>query len=423
MSIFVPSAALVRQTGPSGQVLCLGTEDWFKLQTHIQAVQALPFDFAEYQTRYGDASSGTQMKEAFEAMRALKQVADRYGSPRSLRARVLQDPNILASSTRPTNDAYLTTAWTLQRAHEDAAAMARILATLPGLARNESAADVVAGIKSLFLDTDQILDGVIRTETRLTALIKELQDIEGKLAEAQEKMQAYTNSSSKTMAFLNTEIGELQETIKKLEADRDAAWKKWLGLTIAACAAPAVIGIVGIGIMVLLAVPTGGASFAVGSAVTGAAAGVAATALGVAASNARTTYDGLVQQVEDKSDLLRKRVLYRTDLGALDAQMRFGLPASTGVIEQLSVIRDAWKSLGNEIRFKVSDLTRDTLSSGPWLKQAEMQAAADNWKKVDQAISAFGINSFVDVGVIAAGAPLPAADSAWQQKLQGRLAA
>jgi hypothetical protein len=423
MSIFVPSSALVRQTGPSGQVLCLGTEDWFKLQTHIQAAQALPFDFAEYQTRYGDASSGTLMKEAFEAMRTLKQVADRYGSPRSLRARILQDPNILASSTRPVNDTYLATAWTLQRAHEDAAAMARTLAKLPGLMENESEADVVAGIKSLFLDTDQILDGVSRTETRLTALIKELQEIEGKLAEAQEKMQAYTTSSSKTMAFLNKEIGELGETIKKLEADRDNAWSKWLGLTIAACAAPAVIGLVGVGVMVLLAVPTGGTSFAVGAAVTGAAAGVAATALGAAASTARTTYDGLVQQIEDKSDLLRKRVLYRTDLGALDAQMRFGLPASTGVIGQLSIIRDAWKSLREDIKREVSALTRDTLSSGPWRNRVEMQAAADEWTKIDQVIRTFCINSFVDVGVIPAGSPLPADDSAWQEQLQGRLAA
>jgi hypothetical protein len=401
----------------------MGTDDWFSLQGSIQAVQALPFDYGEYQVRYGDPTSGLQMKEVFDAMRGLKTVADGYGSPRALRKRLLADPDILAAAARPKEDIYLSTAWTLQRAHEDAANLSRVLTSIPHSARGEPSAEVVDGIKSLFFDSDQLLDRVGQTTGHLTSLIHELQVIEGKLAEAQEKMRSYTSSSSHTMGALNKEIGELESQIKQLEKDREAAWAKWRDLTIAAVAVPAGIGIIGVGIMILLAIPTDGASFALGAAITTALAGAAATGLGIAAANARTAYEGLVKDVEDRSAFKKKRVAYRHDLGALDAQMKFTLPASTKVIDQITVIRDAWKSLGGEIQHKVSSLTVDNLSSGPWLKQAEMKAAADGWARVDQAITAFNINSLVDTQLLSFGSALPSDDPHWKQNLEKKIAA
>lgn len=422
MSIFIPSSGLVKQTA-NGLVLCLGTADWFTLQAHIQAVQALPYDFGEYQARYGDASSGVPMQQAFDATRILKGVADRYGSPKDMRKQVLKNPNLLAAAQRPQNNAYLSTAWALSRAHEDAAAIASALTSIPTFANKEADSDVVDGIKSLFLDTDQILSRVTRTEKELNDLIKELQDIEGKLADAQAQMQTYTNSSSQTMVALNKEIGELEQTIKDLEKSRDEAWRKWVDLTIAAVVVPAVIAIAGVAIMVVLAVPTGGAAFAVGGAVTGAAAVAAGTGLGIAATNARTKYENLLSQIDEKSEYKQKRVLYRTDLGALNTQMQFSLPASNGAIGQLQVISDAWHNLAEEIRFKVSDLSADGLKSGPWLDQTKMNQAAENWRKVDEAIKAFTINSFIDATLLPVGSPLPADDPKWQASLQGQRAA
>ena len=181
--------------------------------------------------------------------------------------------------------------------------------------------------------------------------------------------------SSKVRAGLDQEIGALKDRIAQLEKDRDAAYEKWLGLTISACAVPAVIGILGIALMVILAVPTDGASFAIGAAVTGAAVGASAAALGAAAGVARTGYDDLVNEVDAKQEFLKKRVAYRTDLGALD-----------------------------------------DLVNGPWLKQEEMAAAAANWSRVNAAIRAFTVGGFVDSEVIAFGSDLPADDPEWQKK-------
>ncbi len=373
--------------------------------------------------RYGSASSGLQMKECFDAMNKLQGVVVKYGNPKQLRAKILKDPNFLAKAERPKNDAYAATVWTLEQAHQNAFSLASALKSIPASARDTPASEVVTGVKSLFFDTDQIADRMQQTIVQLDALISEFQSMSDELEDAQASMRIYTNSSSMTQKALNQEIGGLQSKIADLEKQRDAAYSKWLALTISACLVPAVIGIVGIAIMVVLAVPTGGASFAVGTAVTGAAAGIAATGLGVAAGVARTSYEDLVAQVSTTSDFMQKRVTYRHDLGALDSAMKFSLPAASDVIDQVKIVRDAWFSSLQEIKYKVNELDVSNLASGPWLKEQEMTASAANWIKVDDAMRAFVGGTFIDANLLPFGAALPDADPNWQKKLLQQIAA
>ena len=425
MPLLIPSSRLLTAAGDSqsAQKFILSSTEWFDLQTRLQSVMALPYNYTEYQTRYGDASSGLEMKDCFDAMARLQAVAIKYGNPRELRAKVLKDPNFLANADRPNNDAFSATVWTLQRAYQNAFSLASVLKSIPSSAGGSSPAEVVAGIRSLFFDTDQIADRMQQTVAQLDALISEFQARSDELEEAQLAMKVYTDRSSVTQKALNTEIGSLQDKIAQLEKDRDAAYSKWLGLTISACVVPAVIGIIGIAAMVVLAVPTGGGSFAVGTAVTGAAAGLAAAGLGTAAGLARSTYDDLVKQVSDSTDLMQKRVAYRHDLGALDATMKFSLPSSNQVINQVGIVRDAWVSSLQEIKFKVGELSADNLASGPWLKESEMSASAANWTTVANAMRAFAEETFVDSDVLAFGSTLPKDERGWQQKFTLKLAA
>lgn len=421
MTLFLPSSQLLVAADDSktAQKFVLSSNAWFDLQSRLQSILALPYNYGEY----GCASSGLQMKDCFTAMNRLQSVAVRYGNPKQLRAKILENPNFLANADRPKNDAYASTVWTLERAHHDAFSLASALKSIPSSAGGVSAAEVVAGIKSLFFDTDQIADRMQQTVDRLNALIREFQAISSELEDAHAAMQTYTEASSATQKALNQEIGDLQAKIAELEKQRDAAYSQWLSLTIAACIVPAVIGIVGIAIMVVLAVPTGGGSFAVGSAVTGAAAGIAAAGLGTAAGLARSTYDDLVKQVSTTSDFMQKRVTYRHDLGALDAAMKFTLPASNEVINQVTVVRDAWVSSLQEIKYRVGELDVNTLATGPWLRQAEMAAAAANWLKVDDAMRAFAGGTFIDANVMPFGSALPSDDPGWQNKFVQKIAA
>lgn len=424
MTLLVPSSLLM-QAGDSkdAQRFVLASSEWLDLQNRVQAVLALPTDLTEYAERYGDASSGSQMKDCFDAMHQLQQTASRYGSPSRLRADILKNPNFLVSDSRPRNDAFSATVWTVQRAHQDAFTLASTFKNLPAVARGEAPANIATGIKSMFLDRGQIVDKMQGTVDQLKALIDEFGSIEGELEKAQLLMKTFTDRSSKTRTSLDEEIGALRVTIANLEQARTAAYNKWLALTVAACAAPAVIGIVGIALMVILAVPTGGASFAVGSAVTGGAAAIAAGALGAAAGVARTAYDDLIAQVQTKGDFLAKRVCYRSDLGALDELMKFSLPASSGVIGQLGAIRDAWTGSIRELSAKANELSADSLANAYWLKEQEVAATAAGWSRLDAALQAFTVGSFVDADLIDFGSELPSDDVNWGKQFAMKSAA
>jgi chaperonin cofactor prefoldin len=425
MTLFIPSSRLLIAVGDNqnGQKLALASSEWFDLQNRVQAILALPSNFGEYQTRYGDASSGSQMKDCFDAMLKLRRVATKYGNPMSLRANILKNPNFLAGVDRPKNDSYSAIVWTLERAHQNAFGLASILKGIPINARGESPSDVVTGIKSLFLDTDQMVDQMQQTVNQLDALVNELQAIEDELADAQLAMETFTARSSQTMTNLDQEIGGLKDKIAQLEIDRNAAYAKWLELTIAACGVSAIIALVGLAASVILAAETAGVSLIVGAVVTTGVVAVLGSALGIAAGIARTDYDNLVSELSTKGETLQKRVAYRHDLGALDELMKFSLPSSSGLISQVRLVRESWIRSMQEIRFKVADLSVDSLKSGPWLKEQEMAAAAANWIKVDDAIKAFILGSFVDYQLVDFGKPLPKDDPDWQNKLASKLAA
>jgi hypothetical protein len=425
MALFVPSSQLLSAAGDSktAQKFVLASSGWIDLQSRLQSILALPSDYSDYQLRYGSASSGLQMQECFDAMNRLQGVAARYGNPKDLRAKILKDPNFLANAERPKNDVYSATVWTLERGRQDAFRLSSTLRAIPSAAAGRPAPEVVTGIKSLFLDTDQIADRMHQTVLQLDALINEFTAISRELAEAQAAMQTFTAASSKTQTALNDEIGGLRSKIAQLEKERDEAYSRWLGLTISACIVPAVIGIVGVAVMVALAVPTGGGSFAVGSAVTTAAAGLAAAGLGTAAGLARSTYDNLVSQVSETNEFMQKRVTYRHDLGALDAVMKFSLPDCDDIISQVTVVRNAWNSSLQEIKYRVGELDVNNLAGGPWLQDAEMAASAANWVKVDEAMRAFVGGSFIDANLIPFAGALPQDDPDWQNKLFPKLAA
>lgn len=424
MTLLVPSSLLL-QAGDSkdAQRFVLASSEWLDLQNRVGAVLALPSDMGEYAERYGDPSSGLQMKDCFDAMHDLQETATRYGNPASLRAKILKNPNFLAADARPGGDAFSATVWTMQRAHQNAFALSSAFKNMSSMMHGESPAGAATGIKALFLDQGQLLDQMQRTVDQVKLLIDEFASIESALEKAQSRMKIFTDRSSKTRTGLDEEIGALRVTIARLEEARTAAYNKWIALTVAACAAPAIIGIVGIAIMVILAVPTGGASFAVGSAITGAAAGVAGAALGTAAGVARSAYDDLIEQVDTKTDFLAKRVCYRSDLGALDELMNFSLPASSGVITQLGAVRDAWSGAIREMGAKVNELSAGNLASTQWLKEQELAATAGSWSRLDAALQAFNVGAFVDADVIDFGSELPEDDPAWARQFAVKSAA
>lgn len=424
MNAFQPSSnLLLTAQGPDSARFVLASQSWLDLQSRVQGILNLPSDMGEYAARYGDPSSGMLMKECFDAMRHLRQTVERYGSPTSLRAKVLSDPGFLAQKNRPQNDAFAATVWTMERAHRDAFMLSSTLRSIPQIAMQESSVNATAGIKSLFVDSGQILDNMHETIGQLDTLITQFQQMEAALAQAQEQMRSYTDRSSTTRTELDKEIGALGARIEQLERDRDNAYSKWLALTISACVVPAVLGIVGAAIMIVLALPTAGSSLAIGTAITAGSSGAAATALGIAASNARTSYDNILTDLQGQSEMRAKRSAYCSDLTALDSLMKFSLPSSNDIITQLRSVRDGWTGSATALREQVSELTARTLHTSAWSRSGEMDAASANWMVLDESLKAFMTGAFIDADVMNFGVMLPPDQHDWQQNFMQKRAA
>ena len=424
MSLLAPSA-LLPQAGDSKDTrrFVLASSDWLDLQTRVQALLALPSDLGEYEECYGFASAGSQMTKCFDAMHKLQRTASRYGCPKQLRARILNQPRFLASAARPRNDAFSATVWTLEHAHHDALMLAETLRSLPALARREYPSEIAAAIKARFFDRGQVIDTMRDTVAQVDLLIAEFQSLEAELDAAQLAMQAFTDRSSRIRACLDKEIGALQKRVVTLERARDAAYQSWLSLATTTCIVPATIAVVGIVVMVLLAVPPAAASFAVGPAPSGARSAASVAALRTAAGAARTAYGNLVADIQPESDYFAGRVCFRTDLGALDQLMKFSLPASSGVVGQLLALRNAWASSIREFGAHINDLTAANLQTCSWLRDPVAMTAAASWTRLDAAIRACVAGSFVDASLIDFGNVLPHDDSSWLNHFELRRAA
>jgi hypothetical protein len=419
MSLHVPSSLLL-QAGENqeAQRFLLASTEWIDLQTRVQAMLALPSDLGEFEERYGDAS-GCQMKQCFHAMHKLQQTASRYGSPKALRAHILNDSRFLADAARPRNDALAATVWTLEHAHEDAQALAEAFRSIPALAR----AGDVAAIKSRLLGEGRIIDRMHLTIDQLNVLIGEFQAIESELDAAQLAMTAFTERASRTRACLDKEIGALQAAVVALERARESAYQKWLALTLSACIVPGSIAIAGAMLMVTLALPAGASSFAIGPAAAGARTAASAASLAHSAAAARAAYDTLLADLQAEGDLFTTQVCFRTDLGALDQLMKFSLPDSSGVIGDLVALKHGWTGAIRELSARANELSAANLHAAPWLDEQALEQAAASWRLLDSAIRAFVAGAFLDAEAIDFGSVLPRDDGAWQTHFSFRKAA
>ncbi|MDL2357098.1 MAG: hypothetical protein QFF03_17730 [Pseudomonadota bacterium] len=423
MSLFVP-LSLLQHAGDSKTALrfVLASRDWLELQIGVQALLALPSDLGEYEERYADPAAAAQRQDCFGAMHQLQHTATRYGSPKRLRARILNDSLFLASSVRPKNDAFAATVWVLERAHQDAFALAAAFNGIATSARQSAPAETAAAIRALFLERGQIIDRMQQTVDLVDALIGEFQAIEHALDKARTAIKPFTDRSSSTRTLLDRELGALLAPLVALERARDAACQKWLALAMSACSVPATIAIVGTGAMVVRSLPVANASFSADAPATGGHA-AAAAALGIAAATARSAYAGLVAAMQTDSECAARLACYRADLGALDQLMKSTLPSSSAVIGQLVLIKSAWAGSVREFSTRVHGLNADNLRNGPWLKAPEMAASAAGWTTLDAALKAFVLGSFVDADLIDFGSTLPHDDATWQSHFGLRHAA
>jgi hypothetical protein len=145
--------------------------------------------------------------------------------------------------------------------------------------------------------------------------------------------------------------------------------------------------------------------------------------LAAAAGFARSTYNKLLDEVEDSDDFVAQCVRYRADIGALEQVAQHWPCAAGGVIVQLRIVRDAWSAAARELVARVGGLHAGNLGDGPWLKPGPMDAAAESWRAVADAAGAFVDGTLLEAHAFGFGDLLPRDDPRWQLRFAARATA
>lgn len=424
MTLLAPSQLLL----PAGDCkharrFVLASREWLDLQARVEAVLGLPPTPDAMQARYGRAAAVTQSKDFFAVLVALRHAACGFGSPQRLRAGLLHDPRALDTPNRPGPEAFGSALWTFQRTGRDALALSSAFA---GLARPEEARpanDTAAFIKSRFLDQGQLVDAMERTVIHLNTLMARFQALDHDMDGALQKARVHTAANSRTRKWLDAEMGTLSSSVVQWEQQRSDACSRWLDLSLATGTVPAVLGFAGASPAVILSAPAEARCFTAGLAAGDGIAAIVAGALSAASGLARSTYNKLVDEVEDSDDFVAQCVHYRADIGALEQVAQHWQGACGGVVAQLRTVRDAWAAAARELVARVGALDTRNLGDGPWLKPGPMEAAAESWRALAEASGAFVLGALLEARPFGFGNLPPRDDPRWQLRFAARATA
>ncbi|EAW37850.1 hypothetical protein, partial [Lyngbya sp. PCC 8106] len=235
-----PQPGLVKPADPnSGQKSQFGlfSDSWLELQGYVGTALEMPITEGDFKAKYGDFGGEQQVKDCIAAMQNVKASATEFGNPKTLRAQLISNPNLLATD-EPPEEIYTHTVWLGQRVNSTAGRFVSgyqsVLDELGGLPPK----DKVEALKAYLFD--ETLGPIPLSKTmsdEVGVLIKKLGKFEQKMNEYNEILQSFTRDSSNLVQMVDQAIGAATERIKGLEKSRDAAYKAWKDFTIAAVTA------------------------------------------------------------------------------------------------------------------------------------------------------------------------------------------
>jgi hypothetical protein len=396
-----PSDGLTRPANPdSGQKsqFILFSESWIELQAYTGAAIDLPITQGAFATKYGAFSGEKVITDCIGAMQNVQNTATEFGNPKTLRAALKENPNLLATAEPPT-EIYTHTVWLGQKVHTTAQTLASgfqsVLDELPGLPK----ADQVEALKAFLFDPTLGPIPLGKTMSdEAGKLIKKLAAFEQKMNEYNEKLQAFTSSSSSMMQLVNTTIGGIEQRIKELEKTRDDAYKAWKDFTIAAVTSSVGCFLIG----AVLAPFTGGASLLVG----GVAAIALGAGLGTKAAQCRAQYNAACEMIDSEEAEKQKKIRLRSDLGDFSTAMGRVGPAMSNFLSDLQKVEGIWVQMNTDMLHISNMVNEGNVGTIPFLVKAKASAAINAWKSVDDSAKQFTVESLVDYDSLAFGQPM-----------------
>jgi Apolipoprotein L len=401
-SSIAPPPGLIRAADPrSGQQsqFALFSDNWLELQAYVGAALELPITTGDFESKYGSLGSSKVITDSITAMRGVRESATEFGNPKTLRASLIANPNLLATKEPPA-EIYTHTVWLGQRVHETAGKLQSgyqsVLDELPGLPGK----DQVAALKEYLFDaTIGPVPLAKQMSDEAGALIRKLGVFEQKMNEYNARLRDFTSGSSAMIAEVNSTIGSLKEKIEGLEKSRDEAYEAWKNFTIAA-----VVTSIGCALIGGLLAPF---TFGISALVGGAAAIATGIGLGVKAAQCRAEYNTYCDLISTETEELTRKQRLRSDLGDFNTQMQRVGPAMASFLKSLQTVEGVWVQMNTDMVGISNSITPENVGDIPFLVKAKANMAIASWKSVDDSAKQFTVQSLVDYTSIAFGDKMP----------------
>lgn len=203
MNKAVPPAGLLRPSEDAEPQLAFQGPAWSKLCSYLKQISLLP------------AGSGELSSELTKAVGELKSLAERFGSPRTLRELVRANPNVLASREVP-GPGYVGLVWLVQALHTRAGTLASGLSTLESSEGPGSAQAVVQLLQTL-------AEQAAAAMSLAAPLRAEVSELKTALLSAHAALGAEVRKSASVLQELQVEVGRHQQEARSTQEAIDNA--------------------------------------------------------------------------------------------------------------------------------------------------------------------------------------------------------
>lgn len=395
----VPAASLTQESLSKERPnrFILFSHSWLHLQDYVQTSLLLPITSADFEKRYGGFDKQGLVKSAVDAMRDLQALSSQFGNPTTLKDRIAHDVDYLFTPAPP-DEIYGHIVWLAMQIQDAASTFKHTMVNLQRLIGTQAGTrdERAAFVKALLVGPGSLAARAADMQAKTRMLIDKLTAFERKISSANDKMLVYTSQESDLLKYANRLAGEYKDKIdNELKPASAAAWKAWLGYTIAAVTAS--VTLVTAGLLTLFLAPvTFGATLTV---TTGLVAGgvLAAAALGAAAAYQRGVYNSLLDQITATEAAQQLKIALVSDLTALNDKIGGVGTGLKDFKDKLSVIEGIWLDVGGRLTHICQNYSAAQLSDLPWLMQAfSIADAADKWGEIATTTQEFTQNSLVD---------------------------
>ena len=361
------------------------TKSWMQLQCYVAGAITMPTDKADFESRYGKFDDEDSVICCASALADVQKQSDQFGDPKSLRAALIADPNLLTTDTPPSK-IYTHIVWLADKIESTSAIISSSYKTVYNLLKDEEPQQQVDDLcEFLFDPTIGPIPLSAKMATLTADLIKILGIFEAGLNNDNAIVQTYISNESTLEQEAKEKVGSLQADIESLNQQAEKAHDEYVKYcTAAGCVAAVCL----LGPTIMVVAPIEGY-------------------LGYEATKFQQEYNTYCAKIAEEETELKQKNRFLGDVGGFNTMINKVGPALQCFLTSLQQVEGAWLTMNDQLVALSKSLTSETVSTSAFVSKVQTQGAVDAWDHVAQLANEYTSTSLIDYTPTQFGDPLP----------------